>query len=86
MQGEKLLLQNLSHPYIVKLHQSFQTHDKLFMIMDYLPGGDCYYLMTRIRFPEEVTRLHASQVTTFRNFILDIARDYRHLFPPFTHV
>ena len=63
MSEEKLLLQTLDHPYIVRLRASFQTPDKLFMIMDFLSGGDCYYLMTQNKFPEAVVRIHAAQVS-----------------------
>eukprot|EP00667_Euglena_gracilis_P008147 EG_transcript_8246 len=62
MSEEKLLLQTLDHPYVVRLRKSFQTHDKLFMIMDFLSGGDCYYLMTQSKFPEAVVRIHAAQI------------------------
>jgi serine/threonine protein kinase len=70
MSEEKLLLQTLDHPYIVRLRASFQTPDKLFMIMDFLSGGDCYYLMTQNKFPEAVVRIHAAQVA--------LALDYCH--------
>eukprot|EP00906_Rhabdomonas_costata_P023454 RCo033745 len=81
MQGEKLLLQTLSHPYIVRLHRSFQTHDKLFLLMDYLPGGDCYYLMTRLRFPEEVVRIHTAQITLALSYLHSLNIVYRDLKP-----
>ncbi len=37
---ERNVLSITSHPFIVKLRYAFQTKDKLFMILDYCPGGD----------------------------------------------
>ncbi|CAD8076974.1 unnamed protein product [Paramecium sonneborni] len=37
---ERNVLSITSHPFIVKLRFAFQTQDKLFMILDYCPGGD----------------------------------------------
>eukprot|EP01012_Entosiphon_sulcatum_P020092 TRINITY_DN25062_c0_g1_i1.p1 TRINITY_DN25062_c0_g1~~TRINITY_DN25062_c0_g1_i1.p1 ORF type:complete len:589 (+),score=77.34 TRINITY_DN25062_c0_g1_i1:56-1768(+) len=59
---EKRVLQQLDHPFIVKLHTTFQTHDKLFLVMDLLSGGDCYYLMARVRFPEAAVRFYCAQI------------------------
>jgi protein-serine/threonine kinase len=30
----------MESPFIVKLHFAFQTENKLYLIMDYCPGGD----------------------------------------------
>jgi len=81
MSEEKLLLQSLDHPYIVKLRKSFQTHDKLFMIMDFLAGGDCYYLMTQAKFPEAVVRIHAAQVALALAYVHAKTIVYRDLKP-----
>lgn len=37
---ERNVLSVTNHPFIVKLIYAFQTPDKLFLIMDYCPGGD----------------------------------------------
>jgi len=37
---EKSVLSVTNHPFIVKLIYSFQTSDKLFLILEYCPGGD----------------------------------------------
>eukprot|EP01059_Diplonema_ambulator_P032805 TRINITY_DN6612_c0_g1_i2.p1 TRINITY_DN6612_c0_g1~~TRINITY_DN6612_c0_g1_i2.p1 ORF type:complete len:776 (+),score=174.38 TRINITY_DN6612_c0_g1_i2:206-2329(+) len=43
---EKSLLLNIRHPYIVKLHAAFQTHGRLFLLFDFLSGGELFYHMT----------------------------------------
>lgn len=35
-----VLLKNLNHPFLVGLHYSFQTRDKLYFILDYVNGGE----------------------------------------------
>lgn len=37
---EKNVLSTIRHPFIVKLHYSFQNTTRLFMILDFCPGGD----------------------------------------------
>ena len=37
---ERNVLSLTNHPFIVKLNSAFQTPDKLFLILDYCPGGD----------------------------------------------
>jgi len=37
---ERNVLSLTNHPFIVKLNYAFQTHDKLFLILDYCPCGD----------------------------------------------
>eukprot|EP01065_Artemidia_motanka_P043182 TRINITY_DN594_c5_g1_i1.p1 TRINITY_DN594_c5_g1~~TRINITY_DN594_c5_g1_i1.p1 ORF type:complete len:883 (+),score=228.67 TRINITY_DN594_c5_g1_i1:96-2651(+) len=44
---EKNILLETSHPYIVKLHAVFQTQGRLFLLFDFLSGGELFYHMTR---------------------------------------
>ena len=37
---ERNVLKELNHPFIVALNFAFQTNNKLFLILDYAPGGD----------------------------------------------
>ena len=51
--GEKKLLSELHHPFIVNMIYSFQDHDYLYLVMDLLPGGNLrYHLSIRNRFKE----------------------------------
>ena len=60
--NEVTLMQGLSHPYIARLYSSFQTGDKLCMLMDFLAGGELFTLTQRTLFPEEVMKLHAAEM------------------------
>eukprot|EP01006_Ploeotia_vitrea_P008568 TRINITY_DN20589_c0_g1_i1.p1 TRINITY_DN20589_c0_g1~~TRINITY_DN20589_c0_g1_i1.p1 ORF type:complete len:459 (-),score=49.08 TRINITY_DN20589_c0_g1_i1:945-2294(-) len=78
---EKMLMQTLKHPFIVTLHTCFQTNDKLYMIMDYLAGGEAFYLMTQQRFPEEAVRVYAAQIALALNHLHSNGILYRDLKP-----
>ncbi|KAG1692017.1 Serine/threonine-protein kinase Sgk3 [Nymphon striatum] len=40
MSERNVLLKNLHHPFLVGLHYSFQTSDKLYFVLDYVNGGE----------------------------------------------
>ncbi len=37
----------INHPFMVKLHYAFQSTSKLFLVMDYYPGGDLAQLIRK---------------------------------------
>lgn len=44
---ERKILSTINHPFIVKLRFAFQTHEKLYLVMDYCPGGDLLAIIKR---------------------------------------
>jgi len=44
---ERIILEHLDHPFIVKLHFAFQTPEKLYFVMDFLNGGELFYHLRR---------------------------------------
>lgn len=40
MAERNVLLKNVTHPFLVGLHYSFQTADKLYFVLDYVNGGE----------------------------------------------
>jgi serine/threonine protein kinase len=40
MAERNVLLNNINHPFLVSLHYSFQTKDKLYFVLDFLNGGE----------------------------------------------
>lgn len=46
---EKEVLTKSTHPFIVKLHATFQDSKRLFFILDYCPGGELFSLIKRVR-------------------------------------
>jgi serine/threonine protein kinase len=50
-------------PFIVRLHSTFQTSNKLFFVLEYCPGGELYRLLKfKKKFDEKVTKFYAAQV------------------------
>jgi len=42
-QNERFILAELKHPFMVRLRYSFQTDMKLYMVLDYVRGGELFY-------------------------------------------
>lgn len=60
---ERKVLSVVNHPFIMKLHYAFQTHDKLYLVLDYCPGGELFFHLSRFRrFPERVARFYAAEL------------------------
>ena len=54
---ERKLLSKIKHPFIVNMHYSFQDKDNLYLIIDFLQGGDLrYHLCKEKQFTEEQTK------------------------------
>lgn len=60
---ERKVLSAVNHPFIMKLHYAFQTPDKLYLVLDYCPGGELFFHLSRFRrFPERVARFYAAEL------------------------
>lgn len=60
---EKNILQKTNHPFIVHLNYAFQTSHKIYLVMEYLPGGDFYqFLRKNVRLKEDVACFYISEV------------------------
>lgn len=55
--NERRLLARLNHPFIVNMHSAFQDRESLYLVLDYMEGGDLrYHLGHQDSFSEEQTR------------------------------
>ena len=53
IKSERDLLSQISHPFLSNLQYSFQDNNKLYLVLDLLPGGDLrYHLIKYKRFSE----------------------------------
>jgi serine/threonine protein kinase len=60
---ERKIMELIDHPFIVKLIYAFQTSQKLYMVMDYCPGGELFYHIQRVeRFNEEAVKFYGAQL------------------------
>ena len=57
MLNERELLSCLKHPFIVNMVYAFQDRLNLYLVMDYMPGGDLRFQIGRCdRFPENIAK------------------------------
>ena len=60
---EKNVLSYINHPFIVSLRCSFQTQERLFLVLDYCPGGDLgRTLQKEKKFTEERARIYLCEI------------------------
>lgn len=61
---ERNVLSIMNHPFIVKLNYAFQTENKLYLLLDYCPGGDLGNAITKKRrFSEDLAKIYAAEIT-----------------------
>ncbi|CAD8123427.1 unnamed protein product [Paramecium sonneborni] len=60
---EKEVLSVMHHPFIVKLNYAFQTESKLFLVMDFCPGGDLSKLLdVKRKLSEEDAKIYVAEI------------------------
>lgn len=80
--SEKNVLKRISHPFIVSLKYSFQTTDKLYLVLDYLCGGELFTHLSSVdHFTEERTRFYAAQIVLALGHLHENGIIYRDLKP-----
>eukprot|EP00756_Hemistasia_phaeocysticola_P021015 Hpha_TRINITY_DN15751_c1_g1::TRINITY_DN15751_c1_g1_i1::g.40784::m.40784 len=63
IRDEKEILSRLQHPFIVSLHASFQTDHHLYLILEFLPGGELYtHIYSQGRFGEADARFYSAEI------------------------
>ena len=70
--SEKNILSKINHPFIVNMHFSFQDYDNLYLIMDYLSGGDLRYHLSHRKaslFNENQTKFFLSNIIIALEYI-----------------
>jgi protein kinase A len=45
--NEMSMLESVQHPFIINLWGSFQDTSNLYMVMDFVPGGELFTLLRR---------------------------------------
>lgn len=79
---ERNILQVIDHPNIVKLHYAFQSDGKLYLILDYLNGGELFYhLKNSGRFSESRVRQYVAQLALAVSHLHSLDIIYRDLKP-----
>ncbi|KAH9949285.1 kinase-like protein [Amylocystis lapponica] len=80
--SEQMMLQAVQHPFIINLWGTFQDTSNLYMVMDFVPGGELFTLLRRSnRFPDPVAKFYAAEVALALNYLHSLDIIYRDLKP-----
>mmetsp|Transcript_48049 Transcript_48049/g.135768 ORF Transcript_48049/g.135768 Transcript_48049/m.135768 type:complete len:333 (+) Transcript_48049:82-1080(+) len=79
---ERNVLEAVSHPFIVTLYYAFQTPKKLYFVLEYCPGGELFFHLSRAgRFSEGRCRFYASEILLAIEYLHKLNIIYRDLKP-----
>lgn len=73
VRDERRILSDVAgHPFITELITTFSDHDSLYMLLDYVPGGELFsYLRRHRRFPEEWAQFYAAEIVLVLEYLHD---------------
>nr|XP_035978795.1 ribosomal protein S6 kinase alpha-2 [Halichoerus grypus] len=79
---ERDILAEVNHPFIVKLHYAFQTEGKLYLILDFLRGGDLFSRLSKeVMFTEEDVKFYLAELALALDHLHGLGIIYRDLKP-----
>ncbi|ROT74847.1 putative ribosomal protein S6 kinase alpha-1-like isoform X1 [Penaeus vannamei] len=79
---ERDILADVNHPFVVKLHYAFQTEGKLYLILDFLRGGDLFTRLSKeIMFTEEDVKFYLAELALALDHLHSLGIIYRDLKP-----
>ncbi|XP_062841637.1 ribosomal protein S6 kinase alpha-3 isoform X1 [Trichomycterus rosablanca] len=79
---ERDILVEVNHPFIVKLHYAFQTEGKLYLILDFLRGGDLFTRLSKeVMFTEDDVKFYLAELALALDHLHGLGIIYRDLKP-----
>lgn len=61
--NESLILQTVKHPFIVGLHFAFESASRLYMVMEYVNGGELFFHISNFgRFSNDRVQFYAAEI------------------------
>ncbi|XP_067867545.1 ribosomal protein S6 kinase alpha-1 isoform X2 [Heterodontus francisci] len=79
---ERDILVDVNHPFIVKLHYAFQTEGKLYLILDFLRGGDLFTRLSKeVMFTEDDVKIYLAELALALDHLHSLGIIYRDLKP-----
>ena len=78
---ERRILDQLRHPFICSFHYSFQTANKLYLLLDYCPGGEFLSQIHPNGISEDRVRFYTAELVLALGYIHSHGVAYRDLKP-----
>ncbi|KAF8331347.1 kinase-like domain-containing protein [Cantharellus anzutake] len=80
--NERELLMSCKHDFLINLWGTFQDRNSLFMVMDFVAGGELFTLIRKsVRFPNAVAKFYAAEVALALEYLHKKDIIYRDLKP-----
>jgi serum/glucocorticoid-regulated kinase 2 len=79
---ERYILEAINCPFLVHLRYAFQTPEKLYMVLDYMAGGELFFWLKKDKkFSEPRAKLYAAEITVALEALHSANIIYRDLKP-----
>lgn len=79
---ERDILADVAHPFIVKLHYAFQTAGKLYLVLEFLRGGDLFTRLSKeVMFTEDDVKIYLAELAMALDHLHTLGIVYRDLKP-----
>lgn len=80
--SERSILETSKSPFIVQLKFAFQNSRKLYMVMEFMQGGELFYHLSKLRrFNEEIAKFYIAEVIIGIEYLHSQGVIYRDLKP-----
>ena len=80
--GERQILEKSKHPFIIRLYAAFTTRHQLHFVLDFCPGGDLFFHLSRKgRFSEAAAKFYFCEVLLALEYLHETGVVYRDLKP-----
>ena len=80
--SEREMLERVRHPFLVNLWGTFKDAKNLYMVMDFVAGGELFSLLRKSqRFPDPVAKFFAAEVALALDYLHSLDIIYRDLKP-----
>lgn len=82
IKAEKAILSRISHPFIVNLYAHFQDEAYLYMLMEYVIGGELFSQLRKVgRFSNDTSKFYSAEIVMALAYLHDKKIVYRDLKP-----